>query len=176
MTNSRTRRVLAVPTASWVVSFGSTLTQSFAPAAPRTSPDARAARRSLLDQVRRLEEESVGLFCSAWPRKGLDLPPARPPGAGPRLLSMGELEELRDGLVEQVGRGRAALGERGRAEEQKRRLIEQMLLDPESHRWVHVSNEDIGEPGCTHWHVRPRWGPLGMLMRWWRVVVSSGCP
>ena len=57
-----------------------------------------------------------------------------------------------------------------------RRLIEEMLLDPESHRWVHVSNEDIGEPGCTHWHVRPRYGLLGMLMRWWRVVVSSGCP
>ena len=51
-----------------------------------------------------------------------------------------------------------------------------MLLDPEGHRWVHVSNEDIGEPGCTHWHVRPRYGLLGMLMRWWRVVISSGCP
>jgi hypothetical protein len=39
-----------------------------------------------------------------------------------------------------------------------------------------VSTEDIGEPGCRHWHVRPRAGVLGMLMRWWRVVVSSGCP
>ena len=154
----------------------STLTQRRqAPVAPRTSPDERAARRTLLDQVRRLEEESVGLFCSAWPRKGLDLLPATPPGAGPRLLSLGELEELRDQLVEQLGRGRAALAERGRAEEGSRRLIEEMLLDPESHRWVHVSNEDIGEPGCTHWHVRPRYGLLGMLMRWWRVVVSSGC-
>jgi hypothetical protein len=154
----------------------SALTQPLAPAAPRTSPDERAARRSLLDQVRRLEEESVGLFCSAWPRKGLDLLPAPSRGAGPRLLTLGELEELRDDLVEQVGRGRAALAERGRAEEQSRRLVEAMLLDPESHRWVHVSNEDIGEPGCTHWHVRPRGGLLGMLMRWWRVVVSSGCP
>jgi hypothetical protein len=154
----------------------STLTHPFAPTGPSTSPDERAARRTLLDQVRRLEEESVGLFCSAWPRKGLDLPPARPLGAGPRLLSMGELEALRDDLVEQVGRGRSAFDERGHAEEQNRRLIERMLLDPERHRWVHVSNEDIGEPGCTHWHVRPRWGPLGMLMRWWRVVVSSGCP
>jgi hypothetical protein len=154
----------------------STLTLPVAPAAPRTAPDERAARRTLLDQVRRLEEESVGLSCSAWPRKGLDLLPAMPLRAGPQLLTMGELEELRDHLVEQVGRGRAALDERGAAEEHNRRLIEEMLLDPESHRWVHVSNEDIGEPGCTHWHVRPRWGPLGMLMRWWRVVVSSGCP
>jgi hypothetical protein len=154
----------------------STLTRRRAPAGPRTSPDEGAARRTLLDQVRRLEEESVGLFCSAWPRKGLDLLPATQPRAGPRLLTMGELEELRDGLVEQVRRGRAALDERGVAEEHNRRLIEAMLLHPESHRWVHVSNEDIGEPGCTHWHVRPRFGLLGILMRWWRVVVSSGCP
>jgi hypothetical protein len=155
----------------------STLTQRFAPAAPRTSPDERAARRTLLDQVRRLEEESTGLFCSAWPRKGPDLlPAARSQGMGARLMTLGELEELRDELVEQVRRGRAALDQRGLAEEGSRRLIEEMLLDPDSHRWVHVSSEDIGEPGCTHWHVRPRYGLLGMLMRWWRVVVSSGCP
>jgi hypothetical protein len=154
----------------------STLTQRFAPAAPSTSPDERAARRTLLDQVRRLEEESAGLFCSAWPRKGLNLLPAMPTSAGPRLMTLGELEELRDELVDHVRRGRAAFAERGVAEEQSRRLIEEMLLAPESHRWVHVSNEDIGEPGCTHWHVRPRYGLLGMLMRWWRVVVSSGCP
>jgi hypothetical protein len=155
----------------------STLTQRFAPAAPRTSPDERAARRTLLDQVRRLEEESTGLFCSAWPRKGPDLlPAARSRGMGARLMTLGELEELRDELVEQVRRGRAALDQRGLAEEGSRRLIEEMLLDPDSHRWVHVSSEDIGEPGCTHWHVRPRYGLLGMLMRWWRVVVSSGCP
>ena len=145
---------------------GSTLTQRIAPAALSTAPDERAARRTLLDQVRRLEEESVGLLCSA----------ATPMSAGARLLSLGELEEVRDDLVEQVGRGRVALDERGVAEEHYRRLIEAMLLDPENHRWVHVSNEDIGEPGCTHWHVRPRYGLLGMLMRWWRVVVSSGCP
>ena len=41
---------------------------------------------------------------------------------------------------------------------------------------VCVSNEDVGEPGCRDWHVRPRFGLLGMLMRWWRVIVSSGCP
>jgi hypothetical protein len=154
----------------------STLTQRFTPADPRTCPDERAARRTLLDQVRHLEEESAGLFCSAWPRKGLDLTPATPRAAGPRLMTLGELEELRDELVERVRGGRAALAERGLAEERSRRLIEEMLLDPESHRWAHVSNEDIGEPGCTHWHVRPRYGLLGMLMRWWRVVVSSGCP
>ena len=48
-----------------------------------------APRRTLLAQVRRLEEESAGLFCSAWPRKNLDLLPATPqargrPAADPR--------------------------------------------------------------------------------------------
>ena len=144
--------------------------------APCTVLDERAARRALLDQVQRLEGEAAGLFCSAWPRKGLDLLPAAPGRGGARLMSLGELEELRDDMVEQVARGRAALAERAAAEEDSRRLMEDMLLDPEGHRWVHVSNEDIGEPGCRHWHVRPRGGLLGMLMRWWRVVVSSGCP
>jgi hypothetical protein len=147
-----------------------------APPAPRTSPDERAARQTLLEQVRRLEEESVALFASAWPRKGLDLRLSRPSRVGPRLLTLGELEKLRDDLVDHLRRGRALLAERAGAEEQSRRLVEEMLLDPASHRWAHVSSEDIGEPGCRHWHVRPRAGLLGMLMRWWRVVVSSGCP
>ena len=154
----------------------SVATELFAPTAPRTSPDERAARRTLLEQVGRLEEESAALFASAWPRKGLDLRLPRPTRTGARLLTLGELEKLRDDLVEHLRRGRALLAERADAEEQSRRLIEEMLLDPAGHRWVHVSSEDIGEPGCRHWHVRPRGGLLGMLMRWWRVVVSSGCP
>jgi hypothetical protein len=51
-----------------------------------------------------------------------------------------------------------------------------MAADPAAHKFVRVSNEDIGEPGCRHWHSRPRWGVLGMLLGWWRVKVSSGCP
>lgn len=156
--------------------MASAVTERFAPATPRTSPDERAARQTLLEQVRRLEEEAAGLFVSAWPRKGLDLRFARPTRGAARLLTFGELEEQRDALVDHLARGRALLAERAGAEEQSRRLIEEMLLDPAGHRWVHVSSEDIGEPGCRHWHVRPRAGLLGMLMRWWRVVVSSGCP
>ena len=51
-----------------------------------------------------------------------------------------------------------------------------MLLDPARHRFARVTNADVGEPGCRDWHVRPRFGLLGMLAGWWRVVVSSGCP
>ena len=54
--------------------------------------------------------------------------------------------------------------------------MEEMLADPAAHPWVRVSHADIGEPGCRDWHVRPRFGLLGMLAGWWRVVVSSGCP
>jgi hypothetical protein len=71
---------------------------------------------------------------------------------------------------------RRVLGDRTYVEELHRCRIEEMLLEPEKHKWVRVSAEDIGERGCKHWHVRPRWGPLGMLLNWWRVVVSSGCP
>jgi hypothetical protein len=144
------------------------------PSAPLALPDARAARRSLLDQIARLEAELAGLFCSVWPRKGFEL--SVPGRGGPRLLSLGELEEVRDDLAERVQHARWTLSDRTYAEECNRRLIEQMLLEPGAHPWVRVSNEDIGEPGCKHWHVRPRWSFLGMLMGWWRVVISSGCP
>ncbi len=137
--------------------------------------DERAARRTLLEQVARLEGELSQLFCSTWPRKDLAAPPARARG-GPRLLSLADLEELRDELADRVAGTRRALSDRTWVEEQNRRLIEEMLLDPASHKWRLVTNEDIGEPGCRHWHVLPRFGVLGMLMGWWRVVVSSGCP
>ena len=144
------------------------------PLVPRTLPDERAARRSMLGQIERLEAELASLFCSTWPRKGFEW--GVPGRAGPRLLSLGELEELRDDLADRVADGRAALSDRTYAEEQNRRLIEEMLLEPEAHKWKRVSHEDIGEPGCRHWHVRPRMGLLGVLAGWWRVVISSGCP
>jgi hypothetical protein len=83
---------------------------------------------------------------------------------------------VRDELAAVVQHARRALSDRTYSEEQYRRLIEEMLLDPAAHKWVRVQNEDIGEPGCKNWHVRPRWSFIGMLMGWWRVVISSGCP
>ena len=142
--------------------------------APTTVPDERAARRSLLDQIGRLEQELSQLFCSTWPRKGIEF--AVPSRGGPRLLPLADLEELRDELADRVSHVRRALSDRTYSEEQNRRLIEEMMLEPERFKWVRVANEDIGEPGCKHWHVQPRWGVLGMLMNWWRVRISSGCP
>jgi hypothetical protein len=153
---------------------GTWVAPAIAPRLAPTRPDERSARRSLRDQIARLEEELSQLFCSTWPRKGFEW--SVPAHGGPRVLSLEELEELRDQLAARVQRARQALSDRTYSEEQHRRLIEEMLLEPEKHRWIRVGNEDIGEPGCKHWHVRPRWGLLGMLMNWWRVRISSGCP
>ena len=148
------------------------------PTAPRVPAtievDERAARRSLLEQIARLESELAALFCSTYPRTGFEW--KVPSGGRPRILSFEELERLRDDLTARLQDNRRALSDRTFVEEGYRRRIEEMLLEPDKHRWVRVGHEDIGEPGCKHWHVRPRWGILGMLLNWWRVRISSGCP
>ena len=145
------------------------------PAVPGTvEVDERAARRSLLQQIGRLESELASLFCSTYPRAGFDWTVGS--RGGPRVLSFRELEQVRDDLAERLAGNRRALSDRTWVEEQNRRRIEEMMLEPERHKWVRVGNEDIGERGCKHWHVRPRWGILGMLLNWWRVRISSGCP
>ena len=39
-----------------------------------------------------------------------------------------------------------------------------------------IAAPDIGEPSCRTWRSVPRLGLVGMLMGWWRVKLSSGCP
>jgi hypothetical protein len=136
--------------------------------------DRAAARRALRAQVRRLEQELSELQCSAWPRT--DMRAAVAGRAGARLLSLGELEELRDRLAAAGARLRRALDERGAGEERSRRLLEEMLLEPERHPGARVSAADLGEPSCREWRVSPAFGPLGRLLKWWRVRISSGCP
>jgi hypothetical protein len=130
--------------------------------------DERAARRDLCDQIGRLERELARTLAEVFPRRE----PARPgrsasAQAGPRLLTLGQLECIRDELADRA----AALREhRGPA------LLEELRRSPERHRWATVTSADLGEPGCTVWRVRPRLGLIGILMGWWRVKVSSGCP
>ena len=62
------------------------------------------------------------------------------------------------------------------ARPESRALLERMFADPPAHKWLRVSNAQLGEPGCKHFHVRPRLGPIGVLAGWWHVKVSSGCP
>ena len=139
--------------------------------------DERAARRALMAQIARLEADSAALrLPSGAPPDAGRAEPAPARRATPRLLSLAELEDARDRLADRIGAAQRAAGERAERQEQARILREKMLLDPVEYRWVRVTNADIGEPGCLDWHVRPRFGLLGMLMRWWRLVISSGCP
>ena len=59
-------------------------------------------------------------------------------GGGPRLLSLAELEELRDDLAARIADARRTLSDRTWVEDQNRRLIEEMLLEPERHKWRRV--------------------------------------
>jgi hypothetical protein len=148
--------------------------------------DERAARRTLRSQVARLERELAEQRCSSWPRAMREGPAGLPPtsaagplparSAGPRLLAIGELEAMRDELVSSLACERRALAERTAAEEERRRLREELMLDPAAHAGARVSNADVGECGCGEVRSEPAAGLLGMLMGWWRVVISSGCP
>ncbi|MGH2980474.1 MAG: hypothetical protein ACRDKV_00325 [Solirubrobacterales bacterium] len=136
--------------------------------------DERPARAELRRQIARLDLELAELFISAFPRGGVSYEVA--PTGGPRLLSIGELEQVRDRLLSRIADVRGVLGDRAYVEDRNRELLERLMAEPERFHWLRISNEDIGEPGCRHWHSKPRWGLLGMLMGWWRVRVSSGCP
>jgi hypothetical protein len=136
--------------------------------------DERPARAELRRQIARLDLELTELFTSAFPKGGVTCEVAA--AGGPRLLGIGELEAVRDRLLSRIAEVRGILSDRGYVEERNREFLERVIADPQRYRWVRISNVDLGEPGCRHWHSKPRWGPLGMFMGWWRVKVSSGCP
>jgi hypothetical protein len=136
--------------------------------------DERDSRADLRRQIAAMELALARLFGSAFPRKGIDF--SVPGMGGPRLLSVDELEKVRDGLAARIQEVRADLYDHAVVEEANRELLEEMTADPASYKWVRVYNEDIGEPGCTSRRSEPKWGVLGMLLGWWRVKISSGCP
>lgn len=137
--------------------------------------DERAARQELRRQISRLEAELASLFGEAFGHTEI---PHRVEGiaAAPRLLDLGELEAIRDRLAERIAEARGVLVDRTEVETENRELLREMLDRPREFKWVRVSRADVGEPGCGAWHSRPVLGPVGMLMGWWRVKVSSGCP
>ena len=147
----------------------------FSALAPSVGTDAeRAARRTLRSQIAKLERQLADAFVTAYPMGGLE----HPDGAHtqPRLLDLGELERVRDELTERLRAARVTIAERAEVQAANRLLLERMLLDPGRYRFVRVARADIGEPGCGVWQVRPRLGLIGMLMGWWEVKLSSGCP
>ena len=107
--------------------------------------------------------------------QGLRASVCRPRG-GPRLLSLAELELLRDDLAERVEDARRSLSRphlRGgeaplpdRGDAAGAREAQVGARRQRGHR----------RAGLQALARRPRWGILGMLMNWWRVRISSGCP
>jgi len=139
--------------------------------APRTPEEERSARAALRGQIARLEAR-----LAPYVEAGGSAQEPSPKEAHPRLASIDELEAIRDDLISKLKR---AQGEAKRTEDRQgaaRRWREEALADPSAHRWEYATREDLGEPGCGRIEVRPASGPVGALMDWWRVKMSSGCP
>jgi hypothetical protein len=137
--------------------------------------DELPARLELRRQVARLERELAGLLADGFGRVEVGHRVAAV-AAEPRVLDLGETERLRDELADTVAEARQTLAERAGAERERRQILEAMLAAPAEFKWVMITRDELGLPGCGAWHSRPRLGPIGMLMGWWRVRVSSGCP
>jgi hypothetical protein len=134
----------------------------------------RAARAMLRAQIARLERALANVIVAAYPPldPGLSVSSL----AGPRLLSLGELERVRDALAGRLSELQSAAAAQSARQADAARELERMLADPPAHKWRRLSNADLGLPGCTTYHVRPRAGVLGMLAGWWQVKISGGCP
>lgn len=137
--------------------------------------DEAAARRALRDQVARLERQLADAVVASFPQTRLDIAP-QGGGGVPRLLSLAELEAERDSLHERLRRARGVLERRGAEVERNRVLLERMLLEPRRYKFARMHRADVDMGGCGAWQVRPRLGLIGMLMGWWQVKLSSGCP
>ena len=136
--------------------------------------DEQAARSTLRGQIGRLEREHAAVLARSYPR--LDPGAPQPSLAGPRLLTLGELERVRDSLAARVVALHSSAAEQQARHAVALEELDAMLADPPAHKWRRLSNADLGRPGCTTYHVRPKLGLLGMLMGWWQVKVSGGCP
>lgn len=141
-----------------------------------TEPDERAARRTLRDQIARMEAQLADCVATAFSARGGEVPFAVTGAHGPRVLGIAELERVRDDLAGRLAGARRALTQRGLEQERARVRLERMLLAPGRHRFERVAAAELGEGGCGVYHVRPRLGLIGMLAGWWHVKLSSGCP
>jgi DNA-binding transcriptional regulator YhcF (GntR family) len=140
---------------------------------PAADVDERLGRSELRRQIARLEAQLASYPAEAR-RAGEPTHPLLRPKE--HVADMEELEAVRDELVGRLKRAREAAERRGERQHRARVHLEEMVSNPAAHKWEAVANRDLGEPGCASWEVQPRWGPVGALMNWWRVKVSSGCP
>jgi DNA-binding transcriptional regulator YhcF (GntR family) len=139
---------------------------------PLQTGDERLGRNELRRQIARLESLLASYPDVRKPGEPTH-PLLRPKG---HVADMAELEQTRDELLERLQGAREEAERRGEGQRQARARLEEMATDPAAHKWETVTKEELGEPGCSTWEVAPKWGPVGALMNWWRVKVSSGCP
>jgi hypothetical protein len=149
----------------------------------------RDVRETLRGQIARLERESSAIVADAFPH----ISPADQPApeawgswhedragqrapAGPRLLTLAELERVRDRLAGHTQDLRRLAAARVEHERRARERLEAMQLEPGRYKFARLPVRDLGEGGCGVWEVRPRLGLIGMLSGWWQVKLSSGCP
>lgn len=137
--------------------------------------DEQAARRSLREQIAKLERELAQIVADGFPHVE---PPAdvrrRRGCAG--LLDLEQLERVRDELAGALQLTRRRMAARAELERSSRELLERMRLEPGRYKLMRLPVRDLGEGGCGVWEVRPRLGLIGMLAGWWQVKLSSGCP
>jgi hypothetical protein len=151
----------------------------------------RAARSSLQAQVARLERELSTIVADGFPRLsagqahrlgGAGEGPAGAgdgsgePFGGPRLLSLEQLELMRDRLAGRVQDLRRCVAQGAERERRAHELLEAMKLEPARYKFVRLPVSELGQDGCGVWEVRPRLGLIGMLAGWWQLKLSSGCP
>ena len=140
-----------------------------------------AARAQLRAQIATLEVQlsDALIACLPYADGSAAAPAPTTVGArsrGRRILDLGDLERVRDELATRLSAARAEQGRRGERSARARVRLEAMRLEPRRHRFERVTCVELGEGRCGAWQVRPRLGMLGMLMGWWELKLSSGCP
>src|SRR4051795_2260551 len=91
-----------------------------------------AARRSLREQIARLESQLARTLATTYPR----VTPAGPPIAhrGPKLLNLEELEITRDALAARVSDVHRRAAEQQAAQAEARARLRDMRAHPERHK------------------------------------------
>jgi hypothetical protein len=133
-----------------------------------------AQRREFMRHIEKLERELQQVLSALTPRNRPV--PTASVSARPHLLSMTELELVRDALTAELNRAEETLSVQIHTRREKRMLLKRMTEAPVEFRWAKVTTIDLGEPGCREWQSVPKLGPVGLLANWWRVRISSGCP
>jgi hypothetical protein len=145
----------------------------------------QAARRALRAQIAKMERELSEIVadtfphicptsvCAGAPRVSGEARAAHP---SPGLLTLAELERIRDELAGHVQELHGIAIERAEHERRSCELLERMKLEPGRYKFTRLPVSDLGQGGCGVWEVRPRLGLIGMLAGWWQVKLSSGCP